>query len=157
MLTPDKQDLKVATGDLVAACGGQERAVKFTRFARHQAFSDFANCGPDHEARFIPIDALADLEARSVGTPGHPVVTRAMAKRLGFALVPLPKARCETTDFTIHLQAIIKESADVAGALCYHLNKIPASTELAALRAETDHAIQALVELKAALAEMGGE
>lgn len=154
-LPPEKQALKAATRRLVASVGGQEAAVLFTRFVRHQALSDFGN--PAEEARFIPADTIADLESLSHGTPGHPVVTRTLARIQGFDLVPLPKARADGADFAAHLQAIIRESADVTMDLSLHLKGTPTPADAAKLRTEVAEAIQALVELDAALAQLGGE
>lgn len=151
----DRQALKVAFGRLVRSVGGQEAAVQFTRFTRHQALSDFANPSAEHAQRFAPIDAVADLEAISHGTAGHPVVTRQLARLAGYALVPLPRPRGEAADFAGHLQAIIRESADVTMDLSLHLQKAPGPEEAAKLIAETDEAIQALVELRAVLAGLG--
>ena len=156
-LPPEKQALKVATRRLVAAVGGQEAAVLFTRFTRHQALSDFGNPAPEHAHRFAPIDAVADMESISHGTPGHPVVTRQLARLAGYALVPLPRPRGEAADFAGHLQAIIRESADVTMDLSLHLQKDPGPAEAAKIRTEIAEAIQALVELDAALAGLGGE
>lgn len=154
MLTASKQALKAATRQLVQAAGGQEAAATYTRFVRHQAFSDFGNAGPDHAAKFAPIDAVADLEAVTHGTPGHPVVTRALARAAGFALVPLPAARTAELDFAAHLQAIIRETADVTLGLSVHLQAAASGKPAPeALRAEVAQAIQVLVELDAALAQ----
>lgn len=157
-MSPEKQALKLAFGRLVRAAGGQEAAVGFTRFARHQAFSDFASAQPEHDARFAPIDAVADLEAVTCGAAGHPIVTRQLARQAGFALVPLPRARACEADFAVHLARVVTESADVTAALSYHLRAVPDAASARALREETAQAIQALVELDAALAAViGGE
>ena len=156
-LPPEKQALKVATRRLVAAVGGQEAAVLFTRFTRHQALSDFGNPAPEHAHRFAPIDAVADMESISHGTPGHPVVTRQLARLAGYALVPLPRPRGEAADFAGHLQAVIRESADVTVHLSSRLRTAPSPEDVGTLRREVAEAIQALVELDAALAGLGGE
>lgn len=156
-LPPEKQALKAATARLVRAAGGQEAAVGFTRFARHQALSDFANPADEHAARFISADAIADLEAVTHGTPGHPAVTRQLARLAGYQLVPMPKPRGGGADLACHLQAIIRESADVTMDLSLHLKGTPGPADAARLRTEVAEAIQALAELDAALAQLGGE
>lgn len=157
MLSPFKQALKLATRELVRAAGGQEAAVGFTRFARHQALSDFGNPAPEHDARFIPVDAVADLEAVTRGTPGWPQVTRALARTQGFALVPLPAPRGEGADLPDHFRAIVKETADVTALLSFHLRDVPKPEDVAALRREVAQAQEALAELDAALAAGVGE
>lgn len=72
--------LKLATQRLIERIGGLAEADKnsrpdFRRFSDYQSFSK-----PD---RFIPADAIADLE-RAVGDP---VVTRELAEVAGFDLV----------------------------------------------------------------------
>lgn len=150
-LTPDRQALKRATRALVRAVGGQEAAVGFTRLKRHQAFSDFASCAPDHAERFMPADIIADLEGVTAGTPGHPAVTRELARQAGFALVPLPRARGGGRPMADHLAEVIRESAEVTMTLALDL-RAPAGVLRERLRREVAEAVQALIDLDAALA-----
>jgi hypothetical protein len=162
MLSADKQALKVATGRLVRAAGGQEAAVGFTRLTRHQALSDAASVTAEHAARFAPIDVIADLEAVTVGTPGHPVVTRQLARQAGYALVRLPTRQRipapADRELADHLCTIMREAGEVTLILGGHLRcgEIPAGRDAAQLRREIDDAIQALVELDQVL-QAGGE
>lgn len=152
MLSADKQALKRAFSELVEAVGGQVKAAPFTRFIRHQALSDFGNLSEEHEARFAPIDAVADLEGVTHGHAGHPHVTRRLARQAGYALVPLPRPRGGGADIAGHLQAIIRESADVTLTLSNHLHRAPDAPAARSLQREIDEAIRALVELSAELA-----
>ncbi len=149
-ISPEKQALKTATARLIRAAGGQEAAVAFTELSRHQALSEYASPAPEHAHRFARIDVVADLEAVSHGTPGHPVVTRQLARAAGFLLVPMPGARGDLPDLGSHLSAIIRETADVTLNLSLHLNRDAAASP-SRLRSEVAQAIQALVELDAAL------
>jgi hypothetical protein len=146
--------LKAATRAAVQAGGGQEAVVRFTRLSRPQALSDHGN--PAEDGRFMPIDVVADVEALTHGTPGFPAITRTLARLHGFDLVPMPRARGEAADYCQHLQAIVRETADVTLELSLHLMKPPSEREAARLIREVDQAQQALAELKATLAD-GGE
>jgi hypothetical protein len=84
-------------------------------------------------------------------------VTRLLARLQGYALVPLPRPRDSGADFATHLQAIVRETADVACKLSQHLKASPSIAEAAMLRAEIAEAQQAMAELDAALAQMGGD
>lgn len=154
-LSREQVALKVAFGQLVRAVGGQEAAVAFTPLSRHQSLSDYANPAVDRHA---PIHVVAALEAVAVDTPGHPVVTRQMARLHGFELAPMPAARPDRDDLARHLVRVVRESADVTCALSEHLQRCsrsldgqPLCQDVAGLRQEIAEAIRALVELDAAL------
>lgn len=102
-LTPEKQGLKRAQLQLVQAVGGFEAAAGFCRVGKSQLH----NATSVNDAiTFLPADVIADLEAVTVGTVGHPVVTRYLASRQGFELFALPAAAT---------------AAGVAGAsVCWH-------------------------------------
>lgn len=159
MLTVQQQALKAATRRLVQAVGGQEAATGFCRVARHQTLSDYGNPCADAAQRFAPVDVIADLEAVTHGTPGHPAVTRQLARMAGYELVPLAPAQGGAVDFAGHLARVIRESADVTSALSLHLSESALTgvrvDKAAALRREVAEAIQALVELDAALEGAG--
>lgn len=84
-LSPEQQELCAATRALVGACGGQEASAAFAG-KRRQAISDW--CLPN-VASFAPVDFVAALEGLTVGLPGHPHVTRVLARRAGYLLVPM--------------------------------------------------------------------
>lgn len=149
-LSPAKQGLKVATTALFAAVGGQEPAAMSCRVGQSK-LSDYGNVFKPEA--FAPIDVVIDLEAITRGLPGAPHVTRYLALRAGFALVPLPQARPTVVTFEVHLAACAKETADVITALATSLNGGVCQREAKAVRAEIAHAVQVLMDLDAALAE----
>lgn len=152
MLSPDKQALKRATGQLVRAAGGQEAAVAFTRLSRHQVLSDYANPSADMATRFAAIDVVADLESLTHGTPGHPVVTRQLARFAGYALVRLPAVRAGD-DLSDQLFDVIRETSEVTLLIGKHLQENGGAgfrgRELSDIRREISEAVQALLELDA--------
>lgn len=85
-LTGDEQELKAASRQLVKNFGGQDCAA--ARFnTQQQRISELVNSRTD---AFFRIDQVATMEAETVGYPGHPNVTRALARQSGFELVPTP-------------------------------------------------------------------
>ncbi|MHA3791480.1 hypothetical protein [Sphingomonas sp. YL-JM2C] len=156
ILPPDKQGLKAATRALVRAVGGQEACPGFARYTRHQAYSEFASI--EHGDKFMPVDVIADLEAVSHGTAGHPHVTRALCKRAGGAFVKLPSAEVSTADWHKALADLIEESRDVTTRLLEALgdSRTPGAVTAAEIRAsamidETDALIGVGVNLRAML------
>ena len=156
ILAPEKQGLKVATRALVRAVGGQEACPGFARYTRHQAYSEFGSI--EHGDKFMPIDVVADLEAVSHGTAGHPHVTRALCERAGGAFVKLPSAAPGACDWHKALAGLIEESRDVTTRLLEALGdgKTPGSVTAAEIRAgkmidETNALIGVGVNLRAML------
>lgn len=82
--------LKLAFADLLAACGGSTNAASPNCRVGQQSLSDYANLSKPES--FPPADVIGDLETRSATHPDHPIMTRALARRQHFALVPLPRA-----------------------------------------------------------------
>tara|TARA_B100000678_G_scaffold276788_1_gene269948 strand:+ start:255 stop:740 length:486 start_codon:yes stop_codon:yes gene_type:complete len=111
-LSPDRQDLKVASRALVRSYGGQEAAAALLP-RRHQHYS---NCGNPHTEDFLTIDEVAQLEDRTAGLPGYPAVTRALAKRQGFILIPMPQAS-EGGAVEALVMELASEFGDVAQAV----------------------------------------
>lgn len=94
-MASDRQMLKHAVRQLVAAAGGGERAAQASRPSQQQ-ISNYGNVNMAES--FAPIDVIADLEAVTQGTPGAPQVTRALALLAGYALVPVSVPRGVAAD-----------------------------------------------------------
>jgi hypothetical protein len=86
-ISPEKQARKAKARDLIRAAGGIEAAAEVTRVGK-TLLSEYGR--PDNET-YMPDDVRADLEDITFGKPEHPHLTRYDARRLGFALVPMPK------------------------------------------------------------------
>lgn len=152
ILPPDKQGLKVASRALVRAVGGQEACPGFARYTRHQAYSEFASI--EHGDKFMPIDVVADLEAVTHGTAGHPHVTRILCERAGGAFVKLPEAKVSVSGWHQAVSALIAESNDVSTRMLTILGDgIVEADEIkrAKLIDETNALIAAGVNLRAML------
>lgn len=100
--------LKAAFRRLTKAVGGQESAASITRVD----FQGIGRYGRAHEAMFVPVDVVADLEADA----GDPLVTRAMADLQGHLLVPKPPAEGDP-EWVEHLGALGKEAGEAIARL----------------------------------------
>lgn len=111
-LAKPELELKVATRALIRAAGGTDGAGE-TCGARQQRMSDCQNRNtPD----FLRIDEVGALEDVTAGED-WPHVTRALARRQGFVLVPMPRL-APGTAWGAALQALGQEFAGTSSALC---------------------------------------
>ncbi len=113
-LSPRAQSLKNATKALIRAYGGQEAAEAETGKSQTQ-LSRYGSVDCD---TFAPIDLVAALEASTHGQPGHPHVTRWLARNAGGAFVVLPKAAPTGGDWHEAMAAVAKESSEVIQKVC---------------------------------------
>lgn len=112
-LSPDDLALKLAFREAVAAAGGQEKVEGVTGKTQSR-ISDY---GSPNTADFAPIDVVRKVEALGFGAPGHPHVSRALARAGGAALsTALPFGR-GLHDLGDHLAAVARETADLTQAL----------------------------------------
>lgn len=112
-MTPDLQGLKLAQLRLVQAVGGFEAAAGFCRLGKSQLNNATSMNHPDV---FLPADVVVALEAVTVGTPGHPIVTRYLSGRAAHEILPLAVA-AEGADWLALIAAISKEAGDVVSKI----------------------------------------
>lgn len=113
-LSLKEQLLKRAARELTTAAGGGEGAGTACRLAKSQLLAAGSVNEPE---RFLPIDAVGDLEDVTRGTAGWPHVTRVLARRQGFTLVRMPEPGESEADLLAFITATSKESDDVIAAL----------------------------------------
>ena len=150
MLNVDEQALKKATAALVKAAGGCEAAADYCRVSKSQ----LADYGSLNGVSYIPADVAADLEAVTHEYPGHPHVTQVLARRAGYALVPLPRPAPEDKSLPEHIACIVSETSDVTNKVLRNFANgaiTPKAIRDSHVLTEVDEAIQALVDLRAAL------
>lgn len=137
-------NLKAGFRDLVALCGGPQRAANLTRTTQ-SLLSHFM--APQDMDRFPPLDVIADLEAES----GQPAITRLLADMAGFDLVPRVQGSTVMVMHS-HLSAMAKEGGDVQAMLANALGdgEIDAS-EATALRKEAREALDKISAFVASL------
>ena len=112
-LVPAQQDLKAASKALIRAYGGQIAAGELLGKVQ----SRYCDAGAPNTATFLTINEVAELEDRTSGTAGHPIVTRTLARRQGFELVALPRALPCADDMLTCVSALLKEGGDVMAAV----------------------------------------
>ena len=108
-LSPDQQELKAAFRQLVRAFGGMDAAACATGYAQ-STLSDWASA---QKAAHPPMHVVAHLESCTVGQPGHPHVTRLMARRAGFVLVERQEDGADVSP--LHgLAGLVAETGDLS-------------------------------------------
>lgn len=116
-LLPREQALKNAFRALVEACGGLEPAAQYCRVGKTK-LSDYCSINTDG---FAPVDVVADLEAVTAGSPHHPQVTRALARRAQFTLLPVPDGQVPDTVWSGFAGRLAKECGDLISGICLAL------------------------------------
>lgn len=112
-LTPRQLALKHACAEAVHAAGGQ--VFVGGEVDRTQSrISDY--CSPA-TTEFMPLDIVAKIEALGAGSPGHPHVTRALARAAGVSLSASHPAPSAMEDLGDWMAAIAREHADLFGVL----------------------------------------
>jgi len=154
-LPPALQAGKAATKALIRAAGGQEAAAAETSKSQPR----LSAYGLPNTDDFIPIDTVAALEAVTHGLPGHPHVTRWLAREAGYDLVRRPTAPAAAGDWHAALAAVSKESGEAVSLVLGALGD--GMVDKAEVRSQRileniDEAIEKLVALRA-LAEAAPE
>lgn len=153
-LPPIQQDLKVASRELIRAYGGQDVTGK--QFGRSQ--SRYCDAGSNFTSTFLNINEVGELEDRTSAIPGHPIVTRALAKRQGFELVARPRALPAPEDLIQCVGELMAEGGDVMRAVAEALkDKVWSKAEAIEAGGHVDDLILVAVTMRAALTaiEMG--
>lgn len=161
-LSPEDQGLKSATRALVRAFGGQgyvamRLADGAKQFARQQRVSD---CCLPNVNDFLSIQATAILEDETHGHAGHPHITRALARRQGFALVPVRVDPPQSGDW-LRLIGDLSELAGgvvagISGALASDSTVCAADARAADLRQRAEDLMTIAGELMGAVNELEG-
>ncbi len=154
-LGPGDLALKLACREAVLAAGGQEFAA--SEAGRTQSrISDYLS---PNTADFMPIDVVRRIEALGAGRPGHPHVTRALARAQGQLVLRREADRNDPgAPLSRWLAQVVGESADVIEVLAAGL-VAPAQSiaemapaERQRLAGEIDQLIDVLAGMQAQLA-----
>lgn len=155
--SPDRQQLKAACKRLVRAAGGVEAAEEISSRSKTQ----LSAYGHPNAPEFMPIDVVAALEEVTHGHAGHPIVTRLLAQRAGYALVKLPNAVPDCADWHRAIGELSKEVGEAVQVVCASLSDdTPGAVTARDVRerdiiGEIDEAIEKLVAMRV-LAECAG-
>lgn len=111
-LSPADLALKLACEEAVRAAGGQEFVAREAGYAQSRV-SDW--CSPNTTA-FMPLHVARQVEALGAGAPGHPHITRALARAQG-AGVSDPAPAADPLHLCQWLARVGGESGDLLRAL----------------------------------------
>lgn len=154
VLPVDRQELKSASRALVRAYGGQKEAADAIG-RRQQWVSDAIHA---NTPTYLTIEHVAQFEDNTAGFPGHPLVTRELAKRQGFALVKVPDAE-GAEGALLKLQATqARAHGESTMAVCEALfDGVVEPDEATHARRVLRHLIETTLAMDATLAAMGGK
>lgn len=153
-LSPSELALKLAAREAVKAAGGQD----FVASECHRAQSRISDWCSSNVREFMPADVIARIEALGAGAPGHPHITRALARAQGGAFVDFPPNQ----SIAIGAAVLATWLADIAGEAGDVINAIARgdlAAELGALAparrsqilGEVDQTVDLLVSFAARL------
>lgn len=108
-LTTQEQLQADKARELIEAVGGLDAAAAITELSTSQLGRYQAKTERDS----MPARIIEQLEAVTHGKPNHPAMTRHLARRQGYVLVPLPLAMPGIGEWTRHISRL----SDKAGQL----------------------------------------
>jgi len=109
-LTSDEQVLAAATKAAVQAAGGLDVCERETG----KSDSQLSRCCSPHSPDSITIRDAVIIESIGHGNAGHPPILRAMARLLGFVVVPLPSVPGGDNNLLRTVADMMAELGDVA-------------------------------------------
>jgi hypothetical protein len=152
LATHEQHQARVAR-DLISAANGLEAAsefagVKVSQLSRYQS---------PHDHDSITLRAIEALEAVTHGKAGHPIATRYLAARAGYALVRLPDGVATGVDMLELVGQQAKESGDITSRVIAALaDKKIDDDEIDGIRIEIADLIRVAVAMDAELEILKG-
>jgi hypothetical protein len=149
IVPPELQAGKAAAKALIRAFGGQIAAA--AELGKSQ--SRMCDYGSPHTGDFMPISDVLTLEGRTHGQPGHPHVTRWLARQAGYGLVRLPDPDAPETVWSALIARLAREYGELAGGVLDDLSSGNDVAPAEARRRLADAAdlVRVAVELEGAL------
>ena len=148
-ISPEEQRLALATKRAIQAAGGLEACAAETGLSTSQ----LSRCSSPHDRDSITIRDAVTIQAFAHGTAGHPHILLAMARQLGFVVLPVPEATDDGAGLPQSVCEISVELGDVARAVQDALaSQGPSGTAVA--KSEAEAALQQVTELEIATARI---
>lgn len=142
------QRLKLANRRTVQALKGTALAAEVAG-SYQQRVSD---CTLPNTPDFFRQDEVHALEEATRGAADWPAITRAHARNLGFALLPLPQSAPGNSDWHQSLGDVSREAGDAVAKICAAL----ADGRVVAAEIREGHIIEEIDEAIGALAKLRG-
>lgn len=140
--------------DLIRLAGGVEAAAAIIGKGKSQV-GRFQSV---HEPDVMSIEDAISLEAATIGKPGHPVMTRHMARRSGHALIKLPHKPATASDLLDLIGEVSAECGDlIAGLLAGVRNGDFSGDQQIAIREQIADLIEFAVAIDVSLDSFAGE
>ncbi|MXO64875.1 hypothetical protein [Altericroceibacterium endophyticum] len=135
--------------ELIAGVGGLEPASDITDLSTSQ----LGRYQSKHERDSMPARVIEQLEAVTHGQASHPVMTRHLARRQGFVLVPLPNALPGEGEWNRHIARLSQKAGDLIAGLATDLadDQDVSPREAKKRIAPADRLVEIAAELRAAL------
>lgn len=144
-LSPSQLALKLATREAFKAAGGQD----FVASELGCAQSRLSDYGSPNTLDFISIDKVLVVEALGAGKPGHPHITRALARASGGEFLGRAAIDGEVEALDVHLPRFASEAGDLIRSLAQGValkSKLTRS-QLAALNQQVVETLDAVLAL----------
>lgn len=141
--------------ELIEAAGGLEASAEETGISTSQ----LGRYQSKQERDSMPARVIEALEAVTHGKPCHPIMTRHLARRQGFALVPLPGAMPGNGEWNRYISRLSEKAGKLISGIALDLaNDHDVSPAEAAVRLQSaQRMVQIAVDLEAALAKRAAE
>lgn len=135
--------------ELIEAAGGLEACAEETGISTSQ----LARYSSKTEKDSMPVRVIEALEAVTHGKPNHPVMTRHLARRAGYVLVPLPTVTIGEGEWNRYIARLSTEASTLIAGIAEDLaDDHDVSAEEAAKRIKAAHRLSVITaEIEAAL------
>ena len=149
-LPVEEQRQARAVRELISAAGGLERAAEDIGKGKSQ----LGRYQSQNETDSMTLRDIEILEGITHGKSGHPIVTRYLATRAGFALVKLPNVCARGTDLLHLVGEQARESGRITASVIEALEDQKLELhEVRRIRADIARLIDAAVSMDAEMAQ----
>ena len=139
---------------LIEDAGGLDASAEETGLSTSQLQRYYSKSDRDS----MPARVIEQLEAVTHGKPGHPAMTRHLARRQGFVLVPLPRTVPGEGEWNRHIANLSSEAGNLISGIAEDLaDDLDVDAQEAAQRLPgARRLVEIAAEIEAALARRAG-